>query len=337
LRVLLAPAGFLFEAGTAVRNWAFDHGLFKSQSLDCPVIGIGNVTAGGTGKTPTVELFIRILAAAGKRVGVVSRGYGGSVREVARVRQGTGIYYGDEPMMLANKFPEVPVYVGPHRVRVAQELIRNENVDVILVDDSFQHRWLSRDLNVLLIDATQPVNDYRPIPWGMGRESLPLSLRRADLIIITKSKLLSPAGLAAFGDWFERQVREGHYVGPVLKADYKLHSVRSLDSKSTNSLAEARLVSALARPEGFERLIRLQSRIHVTGHSRFADHHYFTQTDVEHLEHEFSDSFLTSEKDAIKLAALTLNPGRWWVTEATMNFTDGGEEQARELLSRFCR
>ncbi|PIE89488.1 MAG: tetraacyldisaccharide 4'-kinase [Acidobacteria bacterium] len=184
MRLILLPLSILYTAVTCLRNWLFDRGFIRVQKLDQPVISIGNLAMGGTGKTPITSECARILSDMGYKVGILSRGYGrkNKTRSLEITPHTHWQDAGDEPLMLARQNPKARVFVGPSRFQAARACTDNQ-IDVYLIDDGFQHRYLHRDLNMVCIDATQPLPPYRlALPFREGLHSL----RRADLVIITR-------------------------------------------------------------------------------------------------------------------------------------------------------
>src|SRR5581483_6159436 len=182
----------LYEFGALLRHTLYQTGRFKAQELDAAVISVGNITFGGTGKTPMVDYIARFLADEGFKVAILSRGYKRkSKSERVLVSDGEQIHAdadesGDEPYLLAKYLPRVSVIVGPNRY--ANALWAQEHLDtgVFLLDDGFQHQQLKRDLNILLLDATDPFGGGEMLPFGRLREPL-MTMRRADAVVITRA------------------------------------------------------------------------------------------------------------------------------------------------------
>ena len=165
---LLLPFAWLYAVPITLRNTLFDRGVLKQRAVNVPVISVGNLTVGGTGKTPLVEYIVRYLLALGRRVGVVSRGYKRRSKGVVVVSDGRELRVdardaGDEPMQIASAFPQAIVVVGERRFDAAQEAVRL-GAEVIVVDDGFQHRYLKRDLNIVVVDSTNDVTAEALLP-----------------------------------------------------------------------------------------------------------------------------------------------------------------------------
>jgi tetraacyldisaccharide 4'-kinase len=319
LRLVLLPFAWLYGAALRIRHWLHDNGILASAAPNIPCIVIGNIALGGTGKTPHVELVLRILqegngAGGPGPVGTLSRGYGRTGRgfhEVQRTDDGRAV--GDEPLMLKRKFSGVRVFVGADRVaglRTIQDLV--PDVRAVVLDDAFQHRALNAGLDIVLTTWQRPWSRDHLLPAGNLRD-LPSRARRADAVIVTKCPAL-PSPKERHG-WRER-LRLGAEQ-PLFFSGIEYASPHSLiDSPMTvptgagtsallfTGIADATPLAAHARSL-FERV----------EHVRFADHHVFTPADHVRLARLF-DTFatgekllLTTEKDAARLgSALTAGP-----------------------------
>ena len=191
--ILLLPLSILFRAIIAIRNYLYDTNRLKARTLPCKVISIGNITTGGSGKTPTVEFLSLYLKSLGKNVGIISRGYGRTSKNTKIVTDGINKptsweICGDEAFLLANKLDNIPIIVGKSKYDSGLKMATEFNTDVIIIDDGFQHRSLHRDLDIVLVNSKDTKIDHRPFPLGELRENLS-NLKRADLIIYTKSNI----------------------------------------------------------------------------------------------------------------------------------------------------
>ena len=171
-------------------------GFFISKKLPTKVISIGNITTGGTGKTPAVIFLTKTLSKKGIKCAILSRGYGRKTAGTQLVTDGGAVVtdwrnFGDEPSLMAKSLPGIPIVVDSKRHRGGMFLIDNFNPEVILLDDAFQHRRIERDLDIVLINGKDKRSDYRLLPFGLLREPLS-SLKRADALIFTKTNLMEP-------------------------------------------------------------------------------------------------------------------------------------------------
>ncbi|MBW6512836.1 MAG: tetraacyldisaccharide 4'-kinase [Desulfuromonadaceae bacterium] len=196
LWVLLLPLGMLYGLASWLRLLGYRSGVWQRYRAPVPVIGVGNLAVGGTGKTPVVDYLTSGLLAAGYRVAIVSRGYGGnSTRPVTLVSSGSGPLLsakqcGDEPYLLAQRNPAALVAVGARRRDVVRLVVEELHAEVIVLDDGFQHHAVARDLDLLLLDARQPFTNGWPLPAGLLRE-FPFAIKRADAVIFTRCDDLS--------------------------------------------------------------------------------------------------------------------------------------------------
>lgn len=336
LRQSLWPLGLTYRGVTGFRNWAYDKGLRKTAKVKCKVISVGNVTVGGTGKTPTVLWLIDQLKKRKADVGVVSRGYKRLEKGVLEVDTSSraGVRFGDEPALIKFTHPEIPVFVGEKRADAATALLEKGKVDVIICDDAFQHRSLHRDLNILLLDTTEPVENYRLLPVGRAREALGPALKRADFIVATKANLISPEDYQEWLQWLK-----GQTDAPILRADYEFKGFRSGSGAKLDGLSGgAFLVSGIAKPETL--IQTFGDRVKIVKHKSFPDHHRYTDLEVEIFLDEASSLgarwILTTAKDAIKLGAFPRLSERLAIAE--MNLKVSGEtKDFYEALDRLVR
>jgi tetraacyldisaccharide 4'-kinase len=297
---LLRAPELAFRAVVLVRRALYDRGWWPSRRAGVPVISVGNLSTGGTGKTPFCAWLVRELSARGVRPGLLSRGYGGE--NGAR---------NDEALLLERSCPGVPHVQDPDRVRGARELERL-GVEAIVLDDGFQHRRLARDLDLVLVDATRPWGLPPPrdgsrranepmcalLPRGLLREPRS-SLARADAIVITRADQVDAESLLAL----ERAIERSALGRPIARAEHR--AIRIVDergSASNSSLLAERevdLVSAIGNPEAFEESVRATGAI-VREHRVFPDHHRYARADVDGLGAD-GRPLVTTAKDAVKL------------------------------------
>lgn len=306
----LRPFSFLYGIGVRLRNTLFDAGILKSQSFPLPVINVGNITVGGTGKTPHTEYLIRLLQQ-DFNVAVLSRGYKRKSKGfVLATPQSSAEEIGDEPFQMAHKYPEVRIAVDRNRCHGIEQLTSDKAIppaEVIILDDAFQHRYVKPGLNILLIDYNRPVWDDTLLPAGRLRE--PLSgKRRADLIIITKC----PAQLKEEDQMqiVERlHLQTGQQVFFTRMAYGKLQPLFAYRAERTlDDIQEDEhllLVTGIASPAPLcKELMRHSRNIHPLC---FGDHHQFSAADLSRIEETFrrlpsgKRMIITTEKDAARL------------------------------------
>lgn len=295
--VLLWPLAGLYRVLTGLRAAAYRHGLFTVHHAGVPVISIGNLTVGGTGKTPVVDLLAKKLLTRGLRVAVVSRGYGGRYRsEVGCVALGDGRFLmspqdaGDEPFLLATRNPALVVYVARKRA-LGVQAAEKAGAQVVILDDGFQHLAVYRNLNIALLDARAPFGNGQLLPAGPLRE-VPTALRRADLVIMTHA---DPARASV------------PFAGPVLRCRARLaDTLTTLDGQPVNwdDLAGKALFAfaGIARPDDFFTALRARG-VSLADTMALDDHQDYSD-ELLNLLHRSCDNYklsITTEKDAVKL------------------------------------
>ncbi|MCA9056851.1 MAG: tetraacyldisaccharide 4'-kinase [Planctomycetaceae bacterium] len=293
-RQLLSVAAICYGVAVRFRNQLFDLQLKAVHRTGCPVISVGNLTTGGTGKTPMVACVVELLQRQGRRPGIVSRGYR------ADTDQGN-----DEKRVLEQNCPGVPHIQNPDRLAACEQLLRSEAADVIVLDDGFQHRRLHRDLNIVLIDATCPFGYERMLPRGLLRE--PISgLRRADVVVVTRADLVPASQLTAIEStvrsWAPRLVDRVHRVA-FRPAQLLATSGRTLPL-DTMLGARLFLLSGIGNPQAFEQTVVALGGT-IVGARHFPDHHHYTADDVASVRQAAAERqatlILTTEKDLVKL------------------------------------
>lgn len=294
--MIMYPLSQLFRLGVVSKNFLYDQKVSKVKSLPSRVVSVGNITVGGTGKTSFTIWLMRELTARKVACGVISRGYGGKVTGVSKVPvHGDPSIYGDEPCLMAAE--ELgPVYVGPDRYSAGMALLKEQSVPIVIADDAFQHRKLFRDIDVVLLDLSEPKTQWSFLPNGKLREDFK-SLARADILVKTKRKF-AEAQNAVFV--------ESHLPKDklTLEMDYDFHRILSVKNVEVEwDKSSYMLVSGVAQPKGVEILAR--EKIVISDHMIFDDHHAYTTEDVRQiltqLDHVGSARVLTTAKDAVKL------------------------------------
>jgi tetraacyldisaccharide 4'-kinase len=278
---------------------AYRRGLLPRARLAGPVVSVGNLGVGGSGKTPVVARVAEILRDAGEPVAVLSRGYGGRFRgEALVVSDGTAVLAGaaeagDEPVMLARALPGVVVAVGPRRDVVGRAVEARFGRRVHVLDDGFQHLRLERDLDLVCLDV-HDLED-RPMPAGRLREQ-PSALGRADLVLLTRLEAASEAEL--------RALEERLGPGRALRVARRVAGWRAPDGAPAAPPARAFLLAAIARPERFESDVASVS-VTVAGRAFFRDHHRFRPEDIARVAAEArsagATAVATTAKDAVRL------------------------------------
>lgn len=303
-RLALLPLLPLYSLAVRLRAAAYRRGVISTHRLPVPVVSVGNVAFGGTGKTPTVIALARDLVRRGRRPAVLTRGYGRSDRAprllVGPDPQITAAEAGDEPLELAMRLPGVPVVVDPDRVRGASAALRR-GADVVLLDDGFQHLRVERDLDLVLLDAGDPWAGGALPPLGRLREPLG-ALARADAILVTKMARCA----RSVPEPIRRRLAELAPGTPVLGSTTVPRRVATPEGSLEPSALRGRRVFAfagLARPSGFVGVLE-GAGAEVVGHRWFADHHPYREQDLGDLlarSARLGAVPVTTAKDRVKL------------------------------------
>lgn len=292
-RAALHLAEWPYAAAVAIRNAYYDFVPGAICRIGRPVIGVGNLTVGGTGKSPCAAMIAKWLMAEGLRVAVVSRGYGAH-----------GYGPNDEMLEMATSLPEVLVQSQPDRVKAARSIEQQDAADVILLDDGFQHRRLHRDLNLLVIDALQPDGYGHLIPRGLLREPLK-SARRADALLLNRCDGLSPGEREVLRASFQRYAKRACWAEV---AERPLHlqcangSMESLDSWRGRPVAA---FCGIGNPEGFRRTLS-QTGLQCIAFREFPDHHHYSASDFAELANWLAGlptvtAVVCTRKDQVKI------------------------------------
>ncbi len=309
----LLPLAWLYGIGVRFRNLLFDFGILKSRSFDVPIIDVGNLTVGGTGKTPHTEYLIHLLKKK-YNVAVLSRGYKRQSKGYVLAQTDTPMHtIGDEPYQMKQKYPEVTVAVDKDRCHGVEQLLKpsvQPPVDVVILDDAYQHRYIKPGLNILLMDYHRLIYFDKLLPAGRLRE--PRSgIKRADIIIVTKCPpYITPMDkrgiertldLEKWQNLFFSTFRYGalYPLFPSGEGQRKKLTIEELKSFDEGIL----LVSGIASPQQLEYDL---SKITTKFESyRFADHHQFTDKDISNVDSKFKGGIIvTTEKDASRLKEL---------------------------------
>jgi tetraacyldisaccharide 4'-kinase len=345
MRSLLLPLSFLYGAGVLFRNWFFDIGILKTQSAGVPVISVGNLSAGGVGKTPFVELLVRRLRHKGRNVAVVSRGYMRSSTGLVVVNNGSvrcseASESGDEPAQMASKLEGTVVIVDEQRVRGARYAVGKFQAEVIVLDDGFQHRYLRRDADVVIMSIGEVLSPGMLLPAGNRREPFS-SLERASLIAISRCESVQQfeSALQSLRRWTNK---------PVIGLATKISAVRKASTKFSVDLGGLRgkrvvAYSGIGAPASFEATLQTLG-VHLAKHVMYPDHHAYGEVELGGLEDECracgADFLITTEKDIARLDPK--NPAhKEFLDRAPLYFVEielgvlQGESILTQLLEQF--
>ncbi|MFC1480870.1 tetraacyldisaccharide 4'-kinase [Candidatus Neomarinimicrobiota bacterium] len=336
LRPFLWPIAMLYWSISWWRNFFYNRGFFIARKVATPIVSIGNLSVGGTGKTPATILIASLLRDYGYRVGVLSRGYGRSSGGTVLVSDGEKTLVGhrkggDEPLLIAKRLANVAVVVDEDRYRGAVYLREIAAVDVIILDDGFQHRGLDRDCDILLLDSTVPPNHYRIFPYGTLRERLS-SIKRAHMIIWTKSNLAEPPLhiRQAVQNQNLLELRSELIAGPELidLANGAQFPVAHFTSQSVHAFC------GIAMPRQFYHTL-FNLGIEPMRITYFADHYAYSDKDLQKLiaQAKNADSVLiTTEKDGMRLSDLDIPADTIFTLPVQMQFSDSDLRLLQERI-----
>lgn len=333
LRLLLLPFSWIYGGIMALRNKFYDWGLFKSYEIPVPSICVGNLSVGGTGKTPHVELIASWLIAESKNVAILSRGYGRSTKGLLEVTiEHTADSCGDEPLQYKSKFEEKTVVVVSEDRQKGVEYILEKypQTDVILLDDAFQHRKVKCGVNLLITPYAAPFSKDFVLPAGNLRE-FRLGRKRADSIIVSKCPTnLSQEQISTLAKSLKFD------TGRICFSSINYDSIVSLKNEDFDSFDKALVVTGIGNPKPFVHRVAQSKEV---AHLNFGDHHAFNSSDIKQI-HQKIDTFanglcavITTEKDYMRLKNEKLNAfshGTWFYWPIRINMRE--EEKLKQYI-----
>ena len=351
LLAVLAVFSVAFAAAASVRRFLYRIGVLRRFPLGVQVISIGNVTAGGTGKTPVTEVFARTLAAQGRKVAILSRGYRRKeapwwvrlftqvVSPPLVVSDGRHVLLdsatgGDEPYMLASNLPGVAVVVDRDRVKAGRWAVKRLGCDTIILDDGFQYQRLKHSVDVLLVDATNPFGNGRLLPRGILREPA-RRLKCADIVFLTKCR----------GDVSEvrKEIRRYNADAEIVECRHSPKTLRDVWSREEFPLDWLKgktvcTLSGIASPKGFENSLRaLGAR--VVWCERYADHHRYDSSEILYALNRTADigadALVTTEKDAVRFPRLETSPVKCLYLRIAIEMLSGADSFG-QIINRIC-
>jgi tetraacyldisaccharide 4'-kinase len=357
----LQVLSWLFSAIAQSRLWLYRHRILHDQPLGCLVVVVGNLTVGGTGKTPVVEKFARALRDRGRKVAILSRGYKSKAAPVWKrwwwsfthaeepppriVSDGERVLLdseaaGDEPYMLAKNLPGVIVLVDKNRVKAGAFAIKKFGCDTLVLDDGFQYLPLKGRLNLLLVDKTNPFGNGQLLPRGILREPIK-HLKRASYIFLTKSNGERDAEL-------ERLITEHNPGADIIECAHRPQYLQRFgaateapDAREALSFLKGRRVfafSGIATPESFEKFLRDLGAL-IVGRERFLDHYRFGEDDLAEIfaaaQRERAECVVTTEKDAVRIPASYRGPLPLFYLRLEIDIIRGAAD-FDEAVGRIC-
>lgn len=325
LRFLLGVAAQVYSIVIILRNFLYSKGWLKVYHINATVISVGNITTGGTGKTPLVIWLCKSMKQKEIRCAVLTRGYKATEN------------YVDEPAILTKSCPEAKVIVNPDRLAGAAEAVNKFGAKVLIMDDGFQHRRLGRNLDIVTIDATRPFGYGKMLPAGLLREPVG-SLKRAEAVVITRCDQTSEVKLKEL----EEKLKS---VNPDMIIARSIHSVscaKSADEKQigTEELRNKKIFAfcGIGNPDAFLSTIK-RLGLNLVGSKVYNDHHHYTDNNIadiyEQAKRSNADLILSTQKDWTKTAPLgpTEKEIPLAYLEVELNFTDG-EDKLRQLIEK---
>lgn len=351
LLTLLKGFSFLYGAIVKLRYFLYSIGLIKRFPLGVQVIAIGNVTAGGTGKTPVTEIFARTLQQQGRKVAILSRGYRRKeapfwqrvfsqvIEPPLVVSDGRRVLLdsatgGDEPYMLASNLPGVAVVVDRNRVKAGRYAVKRLGCDTIILDDGFQYQKLKHSIEVVLVDSTNPFGNGNMLPRGILREPAK-HLKRADIIFLTKCR----------GDVTEvkEEIRKYNKRAQIVECNHAPKLLKDVWTREEYPLSwlsgkTCCTISGIANPRGFENSLRhLGSKVIWCDH--YADHHRYDSSEILYALNRSADmgadALITTEKDAVKFPRFETTPVKCLYLRIAIEILSGGDN-FNDIINRIC-
>ena len=352
----LQVCSYLFSGIVQLRLWLYRHRIFRDQPLGCLVVVVGNLTVGGTGKTPVVEMFAKALRDRGRKVAILSRGYKSKAPPLWRkwwfwlnhteepppriVSDGEKVFLdselaGDEPFMLARNLPGVVVLVDKNRVKAGAYAIKEFGCDTLVLDDGFQYLPLKGRLNLLLVDKTNPFGNGFLLPRGILREPVK-HLQRASYVFLTKSKGVRDVEL-------ETLIQKFNPAAEIIECAHKPQYLQRLDTGERlplTALAGRKIgaLSGIAAPESFEAFLR-ETGAKLIYTRRFLDHYRFTHEDLVGVFGDAGDAgveiMVTTEKDAVRIAASEKFPMPCYYLRLEIEILRGAAD-FQEAVGKIC-
>lgn len=354
---LLKQLSRIYWVVIQLRLFLYARGIFRHHTLGCQVISVGNLTVGGTGKTPVVEIFARELQKAGRKVAILSRGYKKVepgffqklvdrllFREFRRpprvVSDGNKLLLdsamsGDEPYMLASNLPDVVVLVDKNRVKSGRYAINKFGCDTLILDDGFQYLALKHRVEIVLVDRTNPFGNENVLPRGILRESVK-NIKRADFLFITKSDGTGTEELRS-------RLQQLNPRAEIIECRHcagHLENIVSTERKELDYLNGLNItaLSGIAVPDGFENELE-QRGARIVDRERFADHHRYSQQEIIDIINKSKkldvDAIITTEKDSVRFPKLDRCDVPIYFLRVNIGILSGAED-FRECISRIC-
>ena len=322
-----------YRFAVGLRNRAFDFGLKKTHHASVPVISVGNITTGGTGKTPIVAFLANWFRECGVDVALLSRGYGALENPAVDTTSSPGERTNDEKLVLEKLCPGVPHLQNPDRVKSAKTAVEQHGSQLLILDDGFQHRRLHRDLDIVLIDALNPFGYGRLLPRGLLREPL-AGLRRASLILLTRADQCTAVEKKSILQTVRRIAPECGVVEVAFRSNGLVNSNSETQSISTLKDQPVTAFCGIGNPESFRRTL---SEYDVREFRAFPDHHHYTPADLEQIaaaaRNHQAESVVVTLKDLVKINRPEIGNTKLWAVNLTSDIIQGSELLDNKLAS----
>lgn len=326
LRFLLLPFSWLYRFITGFRNYLFDKSILKETRFHVPVISVGNITLGGTGKTPFVIALSSFLESKGYKVGVITRGYHRKSKGQIIVKDGKSILAspqeaGDEPYLIARKSGNTVVIADTDRVKAARCAVEKYHCTVVIADDAFQHRYLARDLDIVLWDSYNDPAKEAVVPSGRLRESWK-GLRRADMLLVTRT-----ANLPQYIAEFFHAKQSDLYISTLPSSVRKIFRYSDREEISQENLKNQKVLGfcGLGNPQQFFDTIRQLTQTPPIAKT-FPDHHKYSENEIDEMiqaaEKQDCRFIITTEKDAVNLPSSAANFPKILIVEISCVLTE---------------
>ncbi len=344
IRILLLPFSLIFWIAIRIRHLLFDWGIIKSNDVGAKTICVGNLTVGGTGKTPHVEYLLKLLGDR-YRLAMLSRGYRRQTKGFQFVTQySNSADVGDEPLQIKNRYPKTIVAVDEKRVRGAQKIIANHpEVEAIILDDAFQHRYIKPGLSILLIDYSRPVWSDFLLPAGNLRD-ISREIRRANVVIVTKCpKDIKDSEILAFSNRLEVSSNARVFFSTY---DYG-EPIPVFQENGKNELQTKKVIglAGIANPLPFKK--HLIDNFKLAEFHTFPDHHAFSKKEIWAIFEKFSKKsneefcILTTEKDASRIKGIDIGNCnmalRFFYIPIQVGFLNNNEVEFNNIVEEYVR
>ncbi len=360
LGVLFVASRF-YRMAVQFRLWLYDKRFFRNHAIGCQVVSIGNLTCGGTGKTPVVEVFAKSLSKQGRKVAILSRGYRSKEqrsffqklqgvfrakkREVLPPRvvsDGRDLLLqsdaaGDEPYMLASNLKDVAVLVDKDRVNAGLYAIEEYATDTLILDDGFQYLGLKAHVNIVLVDSTLPFSNHHVLPRGVLREPIK-NIRRADYVFLTKSN--GGNHLRHLKTFIRKHNRRAEIIECCHKPCYLERVFVRGNQQPLSDLKNCKVaaISAIAKPESFEAFLQ-DFGANIVHTARYADHHRYTEQQILDFVKEAkaagAEMIVTTEKDAVRIPRLLREDINFFFLRVEIDILSG-QENFDQCIKRIC-